>query len=74
MASIPQVRGALLEEIVIFLLSKFGYRQVQAGEEGTRLGGAGLEVKGRGSWHQIDAFVAPIESVDFYRVFRTNLE
>lgn len=55
MASIGQVRGALLEEIVLFLLGKTGYRTIEAGEEGTRQGTAGLEVEGRGEWHQIDA-------------------
>lgn len=48
MASIHQIRGALLEEIVLFLLARSGYREVQQGEEGTRHGRAGLEVEGEG--------------------------
>ncbi len=59
MASIHQIRGALLEEIVLLLFDRSGYRRVQAGEEGTRNGRAGLEVEGRGSPDQIDALVSP---------------
>jgi Restriction endonuclease len=73
-ASIPQIRGALLEEIVMLLLKRSGYRQVRAGEEGTRLGASGLEVKGRGSWHQIDAFVAPLHSHAFIHPIRLIVE
>jgi hypothetical protein len=58
MASIGQVRGMLLEEIVLNLLSKVGYRTVTAGEEGTHLGPAGLMLRGRGTWHQIDGLAA----------------
>ncbi len=54
----PAIRGALLEEIVLYLLNKVGYRTVNAGEEGTRAGHSGLEVRGRGEWHQIDALAA----------------
>ena len=46
MASIHQIRGALLEEVVLFLLAQSGFRRVQAGEEGTRNGPAGLEFEG----------------------------
>jgi hypothetical protein len=74
MASIPQVRGALLEEIVVLLLTRSGYRHVRPGEEGTRGGGAGLEVKGRGSWHQIDAFVAPVHLHAFIHPIRLIVE
>lgn len=58
MASITQIRGVLLEEIVLYLLEKVGYRIVNSGEEGTRTGGAGLEIQGRGEWHQVDALAA----------------
>lgn len=54
----PAIRGALLEEIVLHLLNMVGYRTVNAGEEGTRAGHSGLEVRGRGEWHQIDALAA----------------
>jgi hypothetical protein len=62
MAKIPQIHGALLEEIVLILLAQAGYRQILIGEEGTSLGAAGLEVEGRGSPRQIDALVTPIHS------------
>jgi hypothetical protein len=74
MASIPQIRGALLEEIVLLLLDRSGYRRVQAGEEGTRNGRAGLEVEGRGSLHQIDALVTPLHSHAFIYPIRLMVE
>jgi hypothetical protein len=49
MAKVPQIHGAMLEEIVLLLLAQAGYRQILVGEEGTSLGTAGLEVEGRGS-------------------------
>jgi len=55
---ISSVRGVILEELVLHLLTLVGYRVVVAGEEGTRGGHSGLEVRGRGEWHQIDALAA----------------
>ncbi|TCS68987.1 hypothetical protein EDC61_1222 [Sulfuritortus calidifontis] len=55
---ISSVRGLILEELVLHLLTLVGYRVVAAGEEGTRSGHSGLEVQGRGEWHQIDALAA----------------
>lgn len=61
MATITQIRGALLEEAVLFLLQKVGYETVEPGTfaahpvEGMRKGHSGLEVRGRGTWHQLDA-------------------
>jgi hypothetical protein len=55
---ISAARGAILEELILHLLTMVGYRVVQSGEEGTRGGHSGLEVKGRGAWHQIDALAA----------------
>jgi hypothetical protein len=74
MASIPQIRGALLEEIVLFLLARSGYRRVVVGEEGTHNGNAGMEVDGRGSQHQIDALVAPLYSYTFVYPIRLMVE
>ncbi|MFM0753645.1 hypothetical protein [Paraburkholderia strydomiana] len=62
MATITQIRGALLEEAVLFLLRKVGYTPYDpasllphhAGY--MRAGHSGLEVRGRGTWHQLDAF------------------
>lgn len=52
-----QIRGMLLEEAVLHLLQRSGYRTVDApGTDPTLcIVGAGLAVRGRGSEHQIDA-------------------
>lgn len=52
-----QLRGALLEEVILFLLKTSGYDPVTtAGVDPTLNNGpSGLEVRGRGSAHQIDA-------------------
>jgi hypothetical protein len=61
-ATITQIRGALLEEAVLFLLEKVGYDAYDPGAllphhaEHLRAGHSGLEVRGRGTWHQLDAF------------------
>lgn len=55
---INNVRGALLEEIVLNLLQSVGYRVIRTPESGMRDGRAGLEVRGRGAWHQIDGLAA----------------
>lgn len=57
MASKHQVRGVLLEEVVLMLLRAAGYRTVSDGQGDPTLGtsAAGLKVAGRGAWHQIDA-------------------
>jgi hypothetical protein len=74
MASIHQIRGALLEEIVLLLLARSGYRRILVGEEGTRNGPAGLEVEGRGTHHQIDALVTPLHSHAFVYPIRLLVE
>lgn len=62
MVNIVQVRGALLEEAILFLLSMVGYETYDPDAlqehqlKYMRPGGSGLEVRGRGTWHQIDAF------------------
>ncbi len=55
---LANVKGAILEELVLHLLAMIGYRTIEPGEEGTRQGKSGLEIQGRGEWHQIDAFAA----------------
>ncbi|MEN8136159.1 MAG: hypothetical protein ABFS18_11585 [Thermodesulfobacteriota bacterium] len=57
MTTDSQLRGALLEEAILYLLRKSGYNPVlrAAGDPTLQNGSSGLEVKGRGSWHQIDA-------------------
>jgi hypothetical protein len=56
--TLPHIRGALLEEIILRLLVSVGYRVVEPNEEGTRKGSAGLELSGRGEWHQVDGLAA----------------
>ena len=57
MASKGQLRGALLEEVILILLRGSGYIPVtEKGEDPTlSRSGAGLQVRGRGANHQIDA-------------------
>lgn len=74
MASIHQIRGGLLEEVVLLLLNRSGYRRVSVGEEGTRNGRAGLEVEGRGTTHQIDALVTPVHAHAFIYPIRLLVE
>ena len=52
-----QLRGALLEEAILPLLQHSGYAVVVQpdGDPTLQPGKAGLEVVGRGAWHQIDA-------------------
>lgn len=52
---LPALRGAILEELVLHLLAMVGYRVADSSAPGTRDGRSGLEVRGRGEWHQIDA-------------------
>lgn len=57
MALIDQVRGMLLEEVILKLLRAAGYRTVTNPGDDPTLGmvSAGLTVAGRGAKHQIDA-------------------
>jgi hypothetical protein len=57
MATLSNLRGLLLEEAVLFLLSRTAYKTVFVKGTDPTLGNssAGLTVKGRGSVHQIDA-------------------
>ena len=52
-----QIRGMLLEEAVLYLLRRTGYRTIDSenGDPTLDSCGAGLQVRGRGSKHQIDA-------------------
>lgn len=54
---VNQTKGMLLEEVILLLLKRSGYRPVQAPNGDPTLGTctAGLQVKGRGGAHQIDA-------------------
>ena len=80
MASIPQIRGALLEEAILFLLEKVGYSIVEFDpslspeETGLNDGHSGLEVRGRGTWHQIDALASFDYSPAFMYPLRLMVE
>lgn len=52
-----QLRGALLEELILYMLRRSGYRTIEKalGDPNLNDGHSGLEVAGRGAWHQIDA-------------------
>ena len=57
MVNLGQIRGMLLEEAVLHLLGRSGYRTVNTSDDDPTLSkvGAGLAVRGRGGVHQIDA-------------------
>lgn len=80
MAKISQIRGALLEEVVLFLLEKVGYSIIEFDpaqrpeETGLNGGHSGLEVKGRGTWHQIDALATFDYSPAFMYPLRLMVE
>jgi hypothetical protein len=79
MASIGQIRGALLEEAVLYLLHKVGYRVIYRAADsseltGIRDGHSGLELRGRGTWHQIDALAECDVSPAFMYPLRLILE
>jgi len=58
LVSLPQIRGAILEEIVLRLLENAGYSILNESDgEEIRNGRNGLELQGRGEWHQVDALV-----------------
>ncbi len=82
MAGIGQIRGAILEEAVSFLLRKVGYRIATHRDFGTRNGHSGLEVQGRGCWHQIDtlacfdaspAFMYPLRLLVEAKCYKTKI-
>lgn len=79
MATTEQIRGALLEEAVLFLLVKVGYKAIyraadSAERTGIRDGHSGLELRGRGTWHQIDALAESVVSPAFMYSLRLILE
>lgn len=71
---IPAIKGAILEELVLHLLKIVGYSPLISGAEGTRDGHSGLELEGRGEWHQIDAAAALDHSPAFMYPLRLLVE
>ncbi|EJL6392773.1 TPA: hypothetical protein ACMD0P_004546 [Vibrio parahaemolyticus] len=79
MASIGQVRGALLEESVLHLLGKVGYKIIREIRDSIdpsdlRMNRAGMEVQGRGAWHQIDGLVEQYHTPAFLYPLRLLVE
>lgn len=59
MAELAQIRGAILEESILILLENAGYRILDENDgQEVRRGHSGLELQGRGEWHQVDALVS----------------
>lgn len=79
MPTAGQIRGALLEVAVLHLLEKVGYKVIRkrsdtAIGDGLRDGHSGLDVEGRGSWHQIDALAEWEHSPAFVHPIRLLVE
>lgn len=76
MAKITHIRGLLLEEAILHLLRATGYSTVESrGSDPTlHAGTAGLEVKGRGGQHQIDAIADFLISQPFSNPQRLLVE
>lgn len=57
MTTISQIKGMLLEEAILHLLRTAGYNTIESDVDDPTLhvGSAGLEVRGRGAVHQVDA-------------------
>lgn len=68
------IKGAILEELVLHLLKVVGYSPLKVGDEGTKGGHSGLELEGRGEWHQIDAAVLLDHSPAFMYPLRLLVE
>lgn len=76
MLSTEKIRGLVLEEIILVLLGKAGYRILTKQDDPLifRNGNAGLEVQGRGEWHQIDALVGYDHTPAFLFPIRLGVE
>ncbi len=82
MPHISQIRGALLEEAVLFLLRNVGYQTIEPPTiaaypeqgHGLHIGPSGLEARGRGTWHQLDALAAWTHSPAFLYPLRLIVE
>lgn len=79
MAKIHHIRGALLEEAVLYLLSKVGYSVVRTPADSIdptdlHAGHSGLEIEGRGTHHQIDAVAEHRHSPAFMYPLRLLVE
>jgi len=75
MPTLAQIRGGILEEIVLVLLENAGYR-ILSENDGVEIrnGHSGLELQGRGEWHQVDALVSYDFSPSFIYPIRLIVE
>lgn len=78
MATVAQIKGAIFEEAVLFLLEKVGYKTVRHPADSVDTSdlrnGTGLKVQGRGAWHQIDALAEQEQTPAFTFPLRLLLE
>jgi len=79
LATVSQIRGAMLEEAVLFLLKKVGYKIVRIPNDSLdssdlQVNSSGLEVQGRGAWHQIDALAEQEQTPAFMFPLRLLVE
>ncbi|MGF1770186.1 restriction endonuclease [Enterovibrio makurazakiensis] len=79
MATVAQIRGAMLEEAVLYLLKKVGYKIVRepldsVDSSDLEVNSSGLEVQGRGAWHQIDALAEQEQTPAFMFPLRLLVE
>ncbi len=72
--TLAQIRGALLEELILKLLDNVGYEIIDSDGDGIRRGHSGIEVCGRGEWHQIDALASLTYTPAFMYPLRLLLE
>ena len=77
MATLGQIKGMLLEEVLLYLLRASGYSVVEKADKNDstiKQGKAGLELLGRGGVHQIDAIADLAISPPFSNPQRLLLE
>lgn len=74
--SLTSIRGALLEEAILYLLEEMGYSVIRTknGDPQLRDGSSGLEIQGRGMWHQVDALAVDPTSLPFAYPIRLIVE
>lgn len=74
MPSVSNIRGALFEEVLLFLLEKNGYTILEPGAPGTIDRNDAVFVQGRGHQHQIDALAEPAYTPNFMYPLRLIVE
>jgi hypothetical protein len=76
MTTLSQIRGLLLEEVLLYLLEFSGYKTILTDNNDDTLhqGHSGLEVKGRGCSHQIDAIADFVVATPFSNPQRLLVE